>query len=367
MTTVAGKEFRLSRYPHCPPKRPSKTALQVLVVDQDPAISRQLTAAVDHELFDVVHARSLDDALAHLGHQRVDLALIDDQLPDGDASKLADELAVPDSLTQTIMICGDPTFDAATSAIRAGAADVLHKPLPSGELVERVQEAAIRHAHRSRERRRVRRLKRTCRRLSQMRTEVTEQVDVLCRDLVTAYQDLAEQMQQAITATEFAAVASKELDIEQLLRKTLEHILHTAGPTNAAVFLPSGALKFSLGGYINYDCAGDSLDMLLDHLADVLAGRVAEHKETLHLASSGELAAVLGDDSAYLVDRHILAFACSRDDEVLAVVILFRDQAQPFDQNAIDMAKTMGPMLGDYLTKLIRIHHRHLEHDEEDL
>lgn len=340
--------------------------LRVLVVDGDPRSSDQLSEVVDRGRFDVVHAGTLGDARAHLDRQQVDLALIDDQLPDGSGATLADELGGLGSETQTIMICSHATFAAATRAVRSGAADVLLKPLKNRELAERVQEAAARHEWRRREQRRVRRLRRTCRRLGQLRSEVTDQVDVLCKDLVTAYQELAEQMQRTIQATEFSAVVRKELDIGQLLRKTLEFILNTAGPTNAAIFLPASDGRYTVGGYINNDCAGESMDMLLDHLADVLACRVAKMDEPLHITTNPALSEVLGDDSAYLIDSHLLGYACCHENEVLAVVVLFRDQSQPYEQAATDLAVTMGPILGDYMAKLIRIHHRHLDNPEED-
>ena len=41
------------------------------------------------------------------------------------------------------------------------------------------------------------------------------------------------------TALEFTGLIKQELDIENLLRTTLEYVLGRSGPTNAAVFLPT--------------------------------------------------------------------------------------------------------------------------------
>ena len=59
----------------------------------------------------------------------------------------------------------------------------------------------------------------------------------------------------------------------------------------------------------------------------------------------------------------MLAFACRSDSESLAVVALFRDASDPFDQTVLDTAEAVSPLLGDALARVIRIHHRGLEDD----
>ena len=46
-------------------------------------------------------------------------------------------------------------------------------------------------------------------------------------------------MNQGMIVTEFGGLIRQELDIESLLRTTLEFVLGRCGPTNAAVFLPT--------------------------------------------------------------------------------------------------------------------------------
>ena len=341
-------------------------ALRVLVVDRGPQLSRMLTEAIGSDPFDLRHADSFEAARRQIESGPVDLALIDVDLLDGGAPQLAEELRRRSSITQTIVICGELNVQGAIEAIRAGAADLIARPLEVGELNERVRQAVDRHRSASKKRRRVRRLKKTCRKLNQLRCEVTQQVDVLCNDLVCAYQDLATQMHQAMQANEFASVLRRELDIEQLLRKTLEYLLTKAGPTNAAIFLTAGSDQFTLGGYINYDCATDAADMLLEHLADGLAPQISDHEEPLHITDNEALAAWFGADAAYLMDSHLVAFSCRHEDEVLAVVVMFRDMAQPYDESVLEAVVTIAPMLGDYLAKVIRIHHRHLDDPDDE-
>ena len=81
----------------------------------------------------------------------------------------------------------------------------------------------------------VQRLKRICRRLNSARQDANRQLDVLCNDLVNAYQELADQMSRVSLASEFSSLIRQELDVESLLRTTLEYLLTKTGATNAAV------------------------------------------------------------------------------------------------------------------------------------
>ena len=251
--------------------------------------------------------------------------MINPSLPDGNGLDLAGELNNSRRKTATVMVGDEPGLDAAMGAIRAGVSTSWSAHWISKTPNERVRKV-IRKQRKNRDQaQRVRRLRRLCKKLNQARVDVSKQVDILCNDLVTAYQELAGQMQQVVQASEYGAVIRDELDLEKLLRKTLEHLVEKAGPTNAAVFLPSSMDEYTLGGYVNYDCSPDSADMLLQHLADVVAPKVSHRDDLVHVTDNPSLAHMLGGDAAYLVDSHMLTFSCRSGDESLAVITLFRD------------------------------------------
>src|SRR6185436_11876429 len=110
------------------------------------------------------------------------------------------------------------------------------------------------------------------------------------------------QVLELSIASEFNGLIRQELDVESLLRTALEFILAKTGPTNAAVFLPATSGDFSLGAYVNYDCPKDTADVLLDHLAVVIAPRMEHQAELKSLATPEELAAFLGDDAHWLAE-----------------------------------------------------------------
>lgn len=342
----------------------TKKVVRVLLVGADPNLGPVIeTCAPSGETIQLVHARSLTEARARLTEKSVDLAVINPELPDGSGMDLADELNKSRRNVATILVGNEPSVESAMKAIRVGASDYLVNPLNLEDANQRVRKVLAKQGKSRDQASRVRRLRRLCKKLNQARADVSKQVDILCNDLVTAYQELAGQMQQVVQATEFGAVIRDELDLEQLLRKTLEHLVEKAGPTNAAVFLPSSMDEYTLGGYVNYDCTPESADMLLQHLADVMAPKVAQRDDLLHITDNKSLSHLLAGDAAYLVDSHMIAFACRSESESLAVVALFRDSSDPFDQAVLDTAEAVGPLLGDSLARVIRIHHRGIEDD----
>lgn len=171
-------------------------------------------------------------------------------------------------------------------------------------------------------------------------------------------------MNQLTIANEFGTLIRHELDIESLLRTTLEFVLAKCGPTNAAVFLPTTSGDYSLGAYVNYDCPRDTVDVLLDHLANVVAPRFECRQGIAHLTDRESLHEAIGDDAGWLAESEVIAFACRHEDEPLAICLLFRDQATPYAACLMGQLATVGEMFAAQLARVIRIHHRHLPKDK---
>jgi DNA-binding response OmpR family regulator len=339
----------------------------VLVVDGQEHAGQRIAEMLNDDQLVFAHAGTLAEAREQIGKGRVDLALIDPDLPDGCGLELARELGRARRCSQTILLTDNANVEQTVAAMRLGVSDLVTKPLDACELTERVKMAIHRQASDLDDRRKVRKLQKMCKQLDAARQEVSEQVDVLCNDLVTAYQELAMQMQQVVQTSEYTGIVRDELDLECLLRRTLEFIAQKAGPTNAALFLPATADEYTLGGYVNYDCSSDSADILLQHLADVIAPRVADRDAPVHLTDNETISQWLDGDAAYLADSHIIGIAASHEGEVLAVLVLFRDGTQPFDTDLVETLSGIAPMLGEYLARIIRVHHRHIpDSDFED-
>ena len=333
----------------------------VLLVQPEPVLASAIEACGDERHpVRVVAVPTADEARDYIKDHRVDLAIVGSALPDG--LELTHELSENRHPTATVVVSESPDFEVATAAMRAGACDFLVTPADPEKLRRCLDSAMQRRAREAAVGRRIRRLKRLCRKLNEARIDVSQQVDILCSDLVTAYQELAVQFQNVVQTSEFKGLISEELDLEALLRKTLEFLIGKAGPSNAAIFLPATLDEYSLGGYVNYDCSAESADMLLEHLADVVAPKIATAEEYVYFTNNQELRSWFADDAEYLADSEVIGIPCiageEGDRECLAVIVLFRDREQPFTQEALEICSTMGDVMGECLEKVIKVHHR---------
>lgn len=354
------------RIPPAPRKKSSakSATTTLLLVDREPTLREALLRSADGPAT-VLYAENLAQARALVEQQGgIDVAIIDPDLEDGSGLAFAGEILGGKHATQALVVSSSDDIVQAQQAMRAGASDYMLKDKTAGGLIDaalladRVRAALVRRDEAKEQAKKIRRLKKLCKRLDAARSEVSDQVDILCNDLVTAYQELAVQMQDAVNVSGFSAVIDGELDLETVLRKTLEHLVSKAGPCNAAIFLPANMDEYSLGGYVNYDCPKESADMLLQHLADVLAPRIGEHDQMVHVRDNPAMQALLGDDWHYLADSRLITFACMAEDEPLAVVALFRDEAQPFAETLVETCRTVADVLGETLARIIRVHHR---------
>lgn len=349
-----------------PPGPQRRKAFNVLVVDDEPEIRQLLDDALSGPSLHIRQAGTLTEARGLIEHQPVDLVLVDVKLPDGCGVELADEIRRRQGGVQSIVMTGRPSLDRAVQAIRAGACDFLAKPLDLSHLNQCVGKALQRRSDQKKTDQKVRKLRKLCKKLNQARHEVTQQVDILCNDLVTAYQELAGQMKHVQVTTQFKASIEQELDLEQLLRRALEFVLQQVGPTNAVIFMPSPQGGFTTGGYINYSFDKQTADVLLSHLADVAAPRIAEAKDPLHFTEDSDIQLWLSDDSAWLANSHVIGLPCRNDGETLASLLLFRDSSEPFDSELTGMLQSVAAIFAAHLVKVINIHHRHEDDDEDE-
>lgn len=342
-------------------RRQTRCRYQVLLIDTDPQLAKamdQLT--LGKRALQVHPVESISDARRRLERNEIDLVLIDAALAEGSGLALAEELGASPRTTQVVLLAEAPDVDLALRAIRAGAADVLIKPTCPEELATRLSGVLDRQDREKAQADRFRRLRDVCKQLNQAREEVSQQVDTLCSDLVSAYQELACQVDQAIKCSEYAGMIRDELDLEQLLRRSLEYLIEKIGPTNAIVFLPSGMDSYSVGAFVSFQDL-DGAELFRDHLADRVAPRIAERGEVISIADDAGLEAWLGrNDAAWLGGRQVIAVACEHEQETLAVLMLFRDQEDAFADDAAEICGGMAPLLAEALGRVIRVHHRAL-------
>lgn len=330
---------------------------RVLIVGAGP-LRRTLIERVSPVAIRAAGAEDLSQATRALDEGTYDLAIV---IADGFAWREAvARIAADAPETAVLLVASEPGLSLAIEAMQAGAADLLSASIGAEELATRLR-AALQRARRSQQGvERVERLRKLCKQLNSARQEVSKQVGSLCSDMASAYQELTDRMTHLATASEFNGLIRQELDLESLLRVALEYILAKAGPTNAAVFLPATSGDYTLGAYVNYDSPRETAEVLLDHLAGVIAPRFESATSLIHLASRRELDRALGDRAEWIGDSELIVMPCHHDGECLAVVAIFRDRHSPFPEGLRPLLQCVADQFGRQLARVIHVHHRHL-------
>lgn len=342
-----------------PPLSLCPVPARVLVVG-DASSRRTLIERIAGLVIRSASATDATDALSQLANQTFDLVLI--VARDGWRTD-AERVLASDSDVAVIAIAPnaeETPLSLAIDALQAGAADLIPIDAPADEFTTRMRTALQRARKAQHGRERIERLRKLCKHLNQARQEVSRQVGSLCSDMATAYQELTDRMTHVATASEFNGLIRQELDLESLLRVALEYMLAKTGPTNAAVFLPATSGEYTLGAYVNYDSPRETAEVLLDHLAGVIAPRFESCTSLVHLSRKADLQQALGDKASWIGESALIVMPCHHEGECLAVVALFRDRNSQFPETLIPLLQCVAEQFGRQLARVIHVHHRHL-------
>ena len=118
------------------------TLLNVLVVDDEPAIRQVLSAAIGKAGHSVDAAGSAAEALAKLGKGAFDVVVSDIFMPVTDGIDLLKQARAQGVDATFIMVTAFASVDSAIEAIKAGAHDYITKPVRNEEILHRLQQIA---------------------------------------------------------------------------------------------------------------------------------------------------------------------------------------------------------------------------------
>lgn len=127
-------------------------ARTVLIVDDDPMTRKMLTEMLRIESYEIFEADGGMAALRQIKAHRPDLILLDLIMPDIDGYEVTRRVRSDPEMKHTaiVMITGRDVSQEKTSALEAGADDLLSKPILMGELLARVRTALSAKAYRDR-------------------------------------------------------------------------------------------------------------------------------------------------------------------------------------------------------------------------
>ncbi len=108
---------------------------KLLILDDDNALRRMLTRAMEQREFTVMAAAGVQEALSHIQHQVPDYAILDLKLEDGNGLEIVRSLQSLNPACRVIILTGFGNIATAVAAVKAGALDYLPKPANPDEIV----------------------------------------------------------------------------------------------------------------------------------------------------------------------------------------------------------------------------------------
>ncbi len=108
---------------------------KLLILDDDNALRRMLTRAMEQREFSVMSAAGVKEALSHIQQQVPDYAILDLKLEDGNGLDVVRNLQSVNPGCRIIILTGFGNIATAVAAVKAGALDYLPKPANPDEIV----------------------------------------------------------------------------------------------------------------------------------------------------------------------------------------------------------------------------------------
>ncbi len=325
---------------------------RVLVVDDEPELRETISHIMSRNLeCRLLVAGSYAEAHKIVTTQTIALLVADVNLPDGDGLSLLNALQKHQPSASAIVISGSPSLENAITAMREGALDFVPKPFTNDQLLDRVKKALLRQSRITKQEKRILRLQRAVRRLNEARRMVSQKVDLLCNDLISAYGELSKQLDGVRTQEGFRKFIANAKDLEQLLCHAMDWLLRQLGYCNVAVWLASEEGDFQLGAYMKYTVPGEQI--VTDALRRVLLPST-QREGVVHLPSQELQSQFSPQEFEHLKNNDILAVNCTYLGEGLAAVMFFRDVKNPFTTDDENLVRSISAIFAVSLASVVR-------------
>ncbi len=280
-----------------------------------------------------------------------------------------------------VIWCDDATLELASFCLQQGVADLLTKTTSPAELSQQLAKARSRtqtsRLKRREQAKRTKDLRETSQQLACVRSELEQQMGAVAGQLAGSFRDMAGQLRFVALASELDTLLRQELEVEPLLRTTLEFLLRKIGAVNAAIFLPDDQGDYGLGAYVNYDFPRETAQDTLEDLGSMLAP-LYEHHQGLHTIKDAnditqridpDLGALPGAPIGWLADTTLGIYTCTSppNNECCAMIAIFRDKRTQFDDSTLRTLSIIGDLFGRQLVRMVKTTNRATQKSQWDV
>lgn len=244
----------------------------------------------------------------------------------------------------SIVFLQDCSFSDVVKVAQIGFDGIVVYPFTDRQLAESLENAAARAADRYKLFGRNQKLRNLCRGINRNRRKLRDKVDLICHDLVDSNLELANKLHRLQRVYNFQSEIAGEFDLKYMLHKALRRFRSELPDSSGAIYLcRDGEFSAHLAGAW-YDQPRD-ICQIEDTLEKTLIREVLSDFSAVLVPDAAMWSVPEAKESELLAGLSILAAPAAGDDELLAVVAMYRNVDKPFTEDDMDTLQSLiGPL-----------------------
>lgn len=256
--------------------------------------------------------------------------------------------------TAVIAVLGDDSVHLAVQAAKCDFDGILSQPYESDTVSRQLSLAIHRSDNRYALHRRYHKMHHLFHRINQDRRHLRDKVDLLCHDLVHSNAHLTNTLQEMCRAHDFLGKITGEFDQKYMLYKALRIIKQRFADSSALIFLcDSNDFEAHICGV--WDELEHDPETLETGLKTSVITETILSRQSRSLANVAQAESLSPGEKAILAGLSILTHPIILEDELMGVLVIYRDDKTPFAAADAATARTYLYPLARALDNLRRL------------
>ena len=243
-----------------------------------------------------------------------------------------------------VAVLSDSAVDDAVYAAQLGFDGIIAKPFDQKTCQLRLQLAWDRYCRRTRMVQRHYRLRKLCGAVNRKRRQLRDQVDLLCRDLVSSNVELTRTLHDFRELYDFQTQLTGQFDLQHMLYTALRQIRTRLGQANAAVYL---CASDDFEAHLTDAWCDGQLDVTdtQDVFNKTVVRRIIATGRPMTNVGSDDWPTLRQNDRAILGKISLIAVPLIAEGQMIGVVIVYRPIADRLsNQDLTTIVPLLGPM-----------------------
>jgi len=331
---------------------------KILLIGEANEQTTAIRASIEVTGHTVVHAGTIKAAEIALEQCAFALIVVDCDTSESVVESVSEFTSLLSPATPTLGYTTSRSQTLVMDVMRSGAVDVLCLPRDLSVVKERVESIVSKNKETILEAKQNKEVRRLYEEAHVAHGEAVEEIENLSHTLANGQCDQEQQLRLVAMAAEFRTLVSQELEVESMLRTSLEYLLHRLGPTNAAVYIREGDVGWGVGAYINYDRQGENFTEFLQTLGEQSCSLISQEKSLRLFTDGPSFTNWIDSDELDFEGNEVISLGCFDGDRCMAVIVFFRSDSKRFNSESIKIIESLSPTFGSQLGNILKIHRR---------